>query len=175
MLIRKRIALIVALLAILTTPVLAAHRQDTLGGGLGTFILDSTATQNGSVWSYDYVLTYVSTVEGGVAHVFVVGNPNNCQYSNATSTGGFTNPSWPTPALEWLNGSLSVGNSATFHYESAYAPDIVPVNALVVNSGTYAVGYTLGMGTVVPEPGCLAGLGTLVGLSGFYFRRGRKK
>lgn len=171
----RKYLLVLALLVLATAPAWSDVRHDTLQGSLGRLDLDSSATLSASVWSYDYTLTFVSGIAN--VHIFTVDNPNASPWTNATNLAAFANPAWNplTPWLEWARGSLAPGQSANFHYESLYAPSQVAVEATAYDGGTFATGFTLGMSPTVPEPGCIASLAGLLGMSGFYFRRGRKK
>jgi len=171
----SKVLVVAVLLAVVAVPVSAQSRYDQLGGPLGTVDLWSSATWTGTVWSYDYEM-YNRPGNVGDVHVFLVDNPPPSPYTNATNDSGFTKPVWPQQQiLEWLNGNVLLGTYGHFHYDSLAAPDVVPVATLVINGGAGAQGFTLGMGTVIPEPGCLASLGGLLTVSAFCLRRARRR
>jgi len=175
MLSSRKILLFSLALLLVVAPLFA--RVDELTGPLGHLVLESSAAWTGSAWAYDYHLFYD---QGGPAvHVFAVGNPAGSAYFNSANTDAFINPVFdpmdPTADLQWDQGWMQVGQHVYFHYESLYAPDVVPVNAVAYDGGTWAEGVTLGMSNVIPEPGCIASLAGLVGMSGFYLRRARRR
>jgi hypothetical protein len=174
----SKVLVVAVLLAVASVPVSAQteSRYDQLIGPLGTVDLWSSATWTGTVWQYDYEM-YNRPGNVGDVHVFIVDNPPPSPYSNATNDSGFPDdPVWPQhQILDWLNGNVPLGAYGHFHYKSLAAPDVVPVATLVINGGAGAEGVTLGMGAVIPEPGCLASLGGLLTMSAFCLRRARKR
>lgn len=176
MLSRKCFLLVLALVVLAIAPAWA--RYDELTGPLGTVELTSSATWDGSAYVYSYEM-YNRASNVGNIHGFVIANDNGSPFTDAANNSGFFNPAFnpalPDAVLEWMNGQIDLGASGTFSYRSICAPDPVPVAALVVNGGTGASGWTLGMGAPIPEPGCLASLaGGLLALTGIRYRKVRR-
>ena len=174
MLCNKIILTIAMLLIAASVPALALTSYDVLTGTLGSVDVWSEATESGGIWTYTYDLLN-RTGNLGDIHVFVVDNPPPSAYDTVWNDSGFSDPSWPTNVmLEWLDGSIAIGAHGHFRYMSETGPDMIKVDALAVNSGTYASGYTLGMAASIPEPSCLATLGSFLTLSAVYLRRRRR-
>lgn len=177
----RYLALTVALLAVVVAPASAITFDSILTGTIGTLNLHAEANWTGSAWLYEYTLQCTNTKS--IVHVFSVGNPNKSAYSGANNTAGFANPVWnPTQAaIQWSGSSLSNGQTAVFSYESLFQPAPQYVSALVVDSGTYATGQTLGMNSMlnspaVPEAGTLSlAVGGLAAVSGYSLRRRRTR
>jgi len=170
----RRLCLIAAVILLAATQSWAL--TTTLSGSLGSFTLVASATQSGSVWTYDYALTFDQA--NYAAEVFAIANPNAQEFFNATGS-GFASPTFypafPDADLEWTGGYMTQGNTYYFSYQSYAQPDVVTVATAVYDGGTYADGQTIGMGFVVPEPGSLASLAGMLAGSAFCLRRIRRK
>lgn len=133
---------------------------------------DALVTVLDSVYTYSYTLTYT----GGVApiHTYYVLNPNASSFFGATNGDGFVNPlDSAIGQVKWINGAIAVGQTCTFTYKSLYAPMDIDVYTVAVDTGTSAMGRTLGMGAVIPEPSSFAVL--LVGAAGLVPLMRRRK
>jgi len=118
---------------------------------------DALVTVLGNVYTYSYTLTF----SAGVApiHTYKVYNPQTSGFFGGTNTDGFTNPANGTAAqIQWLNGTMAVGTSCVFTYQSYCAPQDIDVYTYAIDTGRSAYGRTLGMGAMIPEPSSLAAL-----------------
>lgn len=176
MLHRKTVLLVLVIIAMAAVSASAVTQHNELTGTLGTVDLDSTVTYDSGtgLWTYSYDM-YNRTGNVDAIHVFVMANPALSPFEQAGNDSAFVDPaSSSDPFLQWLGGSIELGAHGSFSYQSTAAPDIVNVDALVIDGGTVASGQTLGMSAAIPEPSCLASLAGLLGMTGFYLRRRRK-
>jgi len=110
-----------------------------------------------NVFTYEYTLTYTAGVAS--IHTYKVQNPNTRPYTNAANTDAFTNPpDGSATFVQWLSGAMPVGDVRTFSYKSIYAPMELDVYTIAADTGTSALGKTLGMSGTIPEPSSLAAL-----------------
>lgn len=156
-------------LGLSASAVQVAHSEDYLWGELVTsetgLACNSVVDLENGIYTYNYTLIYTAGV-GGI-HIFDVENPNkvafdttsNVPVGTAPAGTAFTNPNpGTTDWIEWLGGELNVGETRKFSYTSTRAPMEISVWTYVVDGGTSAVGTTLGMGAMVPEPSSFAAL-----------------
>lgn len=118
---------------------------------------DALVTFLDGIYTYSYTLTY----SGGLSpiHTYKVYNPNQSAFFSAINNDGFTNPADGTAnQVSWINGTVQVGESFTFTYQSYYAPMEIDVYTVAIDTGKSATGKTLGMGAVIPEPSSMAAL-----------------
>ncbi len=172
----NRFLLAVVLFAIATSFAVAAQ-HDVLVGNLGAVDVWSDAEEDPitGLWTYTYEV-FNRADNAGDIHVVIFDNPMPSPFFDATNDRSFVNPVWSGElVVQWLGGEIKKGESGHFSFTSMVAPSVIPVNALVLNAGTYASGYTIGMGgAVIPEPSCLLVLGGMLGgLSTLI--RGRRK
>lgn len=130
-------------------------------GNVKQLTCNAVVTLDSGVYTYSYALTY--DIGPDIVHIFKVQNPNCAAYFNASNVpvdaGTFDNPAdsnsnW----IPWYNGQFAVGETRTFSYKSYYAPMEIDVYCYAVDGGTAAIGKTLGMRDVIPEPSSLAAL-----------------
>lgn len=170
-----------ALLAVAVTPALSRQYTSTLEGDMGSLTLVAKTSQTESLWTYTYDLTFdTKAPKGGNVHSFSLDNMGMLPYQSAANSGQvnrlFANPTYTagSTAIEWTGGEMVPGQTITFSYTSAFAPDIVPIWASVGDSGTYASGLTMGMPSSIPEPGSFMALGgMMMCAAGLYGRRKR--
>jgi hypothetical protein len=124
--------------------------DSVLGGSLGSLDMHTVVTFDGTLYTYTYELTASSVVNP--VHLVDVGNPIKLKYtdsSNSFASHVFYNPTYKPflTSVSWSNGELKFGETATFTYQSIWAP--TEVHTSVSGGGLSSDGVTLGM---VPEP-----------------------
>lgn len=163
---RKLALVTVALLMGLCVSASAMVSHSHLVGDLVTtedgLICNAVVSQVGNVYTYDYTLIYTAGI--GPIHIFDVENPNAGAFFDAVNQpvgkpDEFTDPADGNAGwVDWIDGEIRVGDTRTFSYKSYYAPMEIEVWTYVINGGTSAVGTTLGMRDMIPEPSSLAAL-----------------
>ena len=123
----------------------------------------------GGIYTYTYDLTY----DTGTASVqiYKVKNPNGAAFFAVSNVplgepNVFTNPAPGSTAwVIWDEGILAVGTSRTFSYQSYYQPMLdKEVFCQAVDGASTATGKTIGMSSMIPEPGSI--LAISVGIIG---------
>ncbi len=151
-------------------------------GNLGEFDLNATVTKVGGEYIYTYSLYWAVGEENDVSTAFSVFNENYAMFYDAANNGvpAWTNPVWNNddPAMnfeiKWLDGRMRVGNTVIFSFKSLAAPmEDIDVGCYVLDTGKYAEGQIIGMGSAVPEPGTVVAI--LTGLVGFVGISRRRK
>jgi hypothetical protein len=148
----RKVAALVVVLGLMAVGAVSADwvMDSVLSGQLGTIDVHALVTFDGSIYTYTYEVTATGVVNP--VHLFDVGNPNQLTYTAATNTGAthvFVDPTYKPflTSVAWSNGELKFGETATFAYESEWAP--TEVHTAVSGGGLSSDGLTLGM---VPEP-----------------------
>lgn len=154
---KRLIAPVVSVLVVLVLcmPAFAVVDDTVLTGTLGNVPLHATATFASGVWTYSYTVD-VSNLTRTVT-AFTIANLNSFLFSNATNDKNFVDPVYTvgsTSVLWELGTVVPADHTATFTYQSAFAPGAVPYVTLV-SGAKQAAGQTIGM---TPEPSSIASL-----------------
>lgn len=142
---------------------IVAQKTSTLtgSGNVKQLTCDAVVSLDAGVYTYSYTLTY--DLGPDAVHIYKVQNPNYSAYFDADNTpydaSKFDNPADGNSGwVAWLNGELIEGESRAFSYQSFYAPMEIDVYCYAVDGGSAAIGKTLGMGDMIPEPSSLMAL-----------------
>lgn len=131
-------------------------------GTIRDITCDSVVTRAlNNVYTYTYSLSYTNGTSA--VHTYRIQNPNGVAFHGAynlpvgTGSVAFTNPPDATGWINWTLGTMVVGGTATFSYQSMYAPMLdIKGWEIAIDGGGSATGKTLVMGDTLPEPSSLA-------------------
>jgi len=166
-------ALLVFGLSVSASAYVCDHSEGYLEGNLATgtgLACNAVVDFTGGIYTYTYTLIYSAGMINPVSglapqiHLFDVDNPNGCRFFGAAADGFTPLATEGNGTVDWINGTINVGETRTFSYQSYSAPMEIYVYTYVENGGTYAEGETLGMGSMIPEPSSLAAI--LLGAAG---------
>lgn len=164
-------------LAVASTAGLVQELPTKLTGDLGVLDLVARVYSGNSggftEFTYSYELTFTDQYyTDSPCEYWDVANDSASPFYNADDVAGFfglggtsSSPLSSDP-IYWVGGMMTEGQTVTFSYKSRYAPmmNVFTVTSFAADGGRSAVGDTIGMSGLVPEPGAFAVLA--MGLAG---------
>ena len=178
----SRAIMLSALLAVTVTwayatPVVVRDQTDPLNGlydDVKLLSVHTVVTLDAGVYTYKYTVDYLQGT--AAVHIFSVDNPNSSYYDHPDTDSGFALPTYvPYEMIQYgtNNGPyFAQGQTRWFSYTSQSGPQDIFVYAYVMDGGSYAEGWTVGMGQSIPEPGTFAVLAFgLIGVVPRFVRR----
>lgn len=161
------LVMMVALSISASAEVYQTRPDSVITGNLGTFSLDATVyrdlVDSRYVYTYEYALTYDTYgAEEFLAEGFQIGNLSKAAIFDVSNTGDFTDfADGVYDPIVWLGNYIDEGQTVTFSFKSFNRPfeNPISVNCNVLDGGTTAIGETIGMAAMIPEPSAFAAVG----------------